>query len=49
MEKEFHENLKTLKNILKVFETTYSSEDELSDIVVDLQGLSKKITKKLEH
>lgn len=48
MEKEIRTNLETLKNIIKIYESTYSNDNNLQDIIKDLKNISGKIDSKLE-
>ena len=48
MDEQINSNLKTLVNIIKIYETTYSQNENLQDIVSDLKKISEKINTKLQ-
>ena len=48
MDEQTNSNLQTLVNIIKIYETTYSQNENLQDIVMDLKKIAEKINNKLE-
>ena len=48
MDEQIRSNLQTLVNIIKIYENTYSQNENLQDIISDLKKTSEKINNKIE-